>query len=203
MKNMRTWVGIAGIIVFVVFLMWVFSSPLTEGPTATSTPTQSSTVVHTTKKKATPIVGQSQALVPIAEASSVAGVVAGISSASEFASLFSSSGVAAQVSGKGPYTIFVPSDAAFARLAKGTISNLTATQLKRLVQYHIIVGRAIDADAISSGSVDALSKDPINFSVQADKSVRINSSLILKTYQGKNGVVYLIDGVLLPPLKAY
>ena len=49
------------------------------------------------------------------------------------------------------------------------------------------------------GTIQALSRDYLNFSVGTDKIPQVNSSNIIKQILGKNGIVYIIDGVLLPP----
>ncbi|KKW20118.1 MAG: Beta-Ig-H3/fasciclin [Parcubacteria group bacterium GW2011_GWA2_51_10] len=130
----------------------------------------------------------------------VADIAAGISGASTFASLFSSTGIKATIQGVGPYTVFVPTDGAFSLLESGTIANMSAAEKKRLVQYHVVSGRAIDPDAVKSGQIMALSKDVLNFEVSTtDKTARVNNSFFIKAYQGRNGIVYLVSAVLLPP----
>ncbi len=131
----------------------------------------------------------------------VVSVAKSLPDATRFAALLSSSGVGATLTGKGPYTIFVPSDRAFRLVPQGAL-NLTAAQLKRLVQYHVVSGRAIDVNAIDAGTIQALSKDMLNFSInQNDQSARVNSSLVLQAYKASNGMVYLVNMVLLPPTK--
>lgn len=132
----------------------------------------------------------------------VASVVATLGGESRFAGLLTSTGVAATLTGKGPYTIFVPTDASFGSLPTGTINNLNATQLKRLVQYHIVSGKMIDVNAQVAGTVPALSKDMLNFSKGVnDASARVNSSAVIRAYRTSNGVVYVVNQVLLPPLQ--
>jgi uncharacterized surface protein with fasciclin (FAS1) repeats len=86
-----------------------------------------------------------------------------------FNQLLSQTGVINSISGKGPYTVFVASDGAFSRLPPGTINNMSATQLKRTMQYHVVSGKALDVDAIESGQIQALSRDMINFQVDTTK----------------------------------
>jgi uncharacterized surface protein with fasciclin (FAS1) repeats len=132
--------------------------------------------------------------------SSVAAVVAGIADASNFNSLFVSTGVAASLSGKGPYTVFVPTNEAYASLTAGTLSNMTSAQKKRLAQYAVVSGKALDIDAVSSGTYTALSKDPLNFQVNlVYKEAFVNSGYAIREYKASNGIVYLISAVLVPP----
>ena len=129
-------------------------------------------------------------------------IAEGLPDATRFSALLASTGVAAMLKGKGPYTIFVPTDRAMRELPASMLSSMTPAELKRLVEYHVVMGRAIDVDAVDSGTVQALSGDTLNLSVQeGDQSARVNSSVVLEGYTTKNGIVYLINSVLLPPTK--
>lgn len=127
-------------------------------------------------------------------------IAGNISGASQFATLLGSTGVGTSV-GTTTYTVFVPTDSAFNKAPKAAVSGLTAIQKKRLVEYHIVVGRSIDTDALKYGTIQAMSRDDLNFSVGVDKNPNVNSSNIIRQYKAKNGIVYVIDAVLLPPVK--
>ena len=131
---------------------------------------------------------------------SVLGVIAGIPNTSRFSRLLTNSGISAQLRGKGPYTVFVPTNQSFMLLPPGAL-NLTASELRRLVGYHIVSGKAIDVNALVAGVVEASSKDMLNISVlPSDRSARINSSVAIRAYKASNGIVYVVSEVLLPPL---
>ncbi len=123
-----------------------------------------------------------------------------LSGSSQFASLLLNTGVGTSV-GTTTYTVFVPNDAAFAKLGSGYVSNLSSADKKRLAQYHVVSGRALDLDAIKFGTIDAASKDPLNFSVNASGVPQVNNSRIIIQYKAKNGIVYVVDTVMLPPEK--
>ncbi len=191
-------IGLIGFAVVVIIVIWFLAAwqpapaPATEGTTPTTpakTTTKITSVSLPTKVTTAPEVKTSSGVVSTAES---------LSSASKFAGLLSSTGVSSLITGKGPFTIFIPINTAY---GWGATANMTAAQRKRMVEYHVVIGRAVDPDAIVAGSVTALSKDPINFQVLADQSVRINSAAIIKTYKASNGIVYLINSVLLPPLQ--
>lgn len=135
------------------------------------------------------------------KASTVVTITQKVAGASQFISLFKSTGVAAEITGKGPYTIFVPTNGAFSQLPPGTISKMTPEQKLRFVRYHVVSGRALDSQAQVAGTIQALSGDALNFSYGADKIPLVNSAIFIQKYQASNGVVYLIDNVLLPPLR--
>jgi len=127
-------------------------------------------------------------------------VVASLASESQAAAILSSTGVSGTLSGKGPYTVFISTDAGFNLLPKGTITNMTSAQKKRLAQYSV-VGKLLNVSATDSGTVQALSGDPLNFNVQDSGLVQVNSSFVLEQYKTKNGIVYVINQPLLPPVK--
>jgi len=187
------WIGIVVVVILAALGWWWYSmssGTQMSGQVATSTTTNTGT---NTSSGVTMNDRSSSDVVSVAES---------ISGSSEFASWLRSTGVAAQIKGKGPYTIFVPTDGSVSQLPPGTISNLSAAGLKRLVQYHVISGRAIDTTAQVAGGIQALSGDPLNFSYSATKIPMVDSAIVISEYKASNGVVYLIDNVLIPPQKA-
>ncbi len=132
----------------------------------------------------------------------VAQVVASLSGVSEFQSAFVSTGVSASLTGKGPYTVFVPTDTGYNLVKPGTITGMSAAEFKRFVQYHVVSGRALDLDALQNGTIQALSKDTLNFAVQKSTGfVQVNSSFAVTAYKASNGIVYVINQPLIPPAK--
>ena len=130
---------------------------------------------------------------------SIAGVLATIPEASVFNGYFVRDGVAAEL-GKGMYTIFVPTNSAFAALPPGTVSALSYAAQKRLVEYHVVSGKMLDTDAIASGNYQALSRDYLNFNVNLQTGASyVNSGAVIKQYKAHNGIIYTISSVLLPP----
>lgn len=135
----------------------------------------------------------------------VAQIVASLPEGSQYASLFNSTGVGATLVGTSPssYTVFVSTNRGFTLLAPGTISNMSAAEKKRMIEYSIVSGRGLDVDTSFSGNIQSLSSDILNFHVGSTGLVQINSSYALETYRAKNGVVYVINQPLLPPVKAH
>ena len=192
----NTFGWVVGIIVVLLIILgiWWFAQggAATPGGTATSTPEAATTDSGT----GTPVATATE----VRTGSTVGAVVASLSGAGTFASLYASTGVAASVTGKGPYTVFVAPDSAFANLTAGTISKMTATQKKRLVQYHVVAGKMLDLDAVNSGTYTALSKDTLNFLVHPQtKLAYVNSGYTTRQYRASNGIVYVISAVLVPP----
>jgi uncharacterized surface protein with fasciclin (FAS1) repeats len=206
-QNKGIWVGVVSLIVVAALVLWWLAAnrPLgglsqmgcttTEEATATtSAPTVTTTTKGTvTVKKDTAKKNQD-----------VATIVRGLSTGSTFNAYFRSTGVAATISPKSTskYTVFVPTNGAFAQLPPGTISNMSAAEKKRLIQYHVVSGRAVDPDQMTAGSIEALSRDVLNFSYGPTKIPMVNSAIVVTQYEGTNGVVIVIDNVLLPPKKS-
>lgn len=190
------WIGVIALIIIAALgIWWLASANQSNGSMNTSMAT--STATSTAATSTSTGIQQPQAVNRTSQ--TVAAIAENISGASEFSSLLTSTGVAAQLKGPGPYTIFVPTDGAFSELPAGTISGLSAAGKKRLVEYSIVSGRAVDVTAEFAGSIQAMSGDALNFSFNSTNIPMVNSGILITEYQASNGVVYLIDNVLIPP----
>lgn len=104
---------------------------------------------------------------------------------------------------KGPFTVFAPTDDAFKALAKGTVENLlkeeNRNQLKAILAYHVIPGKISAGDALNAKEAKTLNGMSIDFGIEGGK-FKVNNATILKTdIVCDNGVIHVIDQVLLPP----
>jgi len=113
----------------------------------------------------------------------------------------SKAGLVDALSAEGPFTVFAPTNAAFGSLfsqlgVKG-ISDLTVDQLMPILTYHVVSGKVMSTD-LTNGEVDTLNKDS-KLRVDLAKGVKINeSNVVTADIQGENGVIHVIDKVLLP-----
>ena len=103
----------------------------------------------------------------------------------------------------GPFTVFAPTDEAFAALPEGTVESLLAeeglTTLKLILTYHVLSGRVYADDALASGRAHTLGGEPVTVGI-TDGQLRVNESAIVNAdLEAANGVVHVIDRVLLPP----
>jgi len=110
-------------------------------------------------------------------------------------------GLVDALSGSGPFTVFAPTNAAFnalfAQLGISGIDNLTADQLTPILTYHVVSGNVLSS-ALSNGDVPTLNKGK-SLKVNLSSGVKINDSEVVATnIQGSNGVVHVINKVLLP-----
>lgn len=104
--------------------------------------------------------------------------------------------------GAGPFTVFAPTDDAFAALPAGTVENLlkpeNRTQLRRVLTYHVVPGRVMAADVVKLKSAKAVSGDTMTVAA-GNGGVSVDKARVVKTdVAASNGVIHVIDAVLLP-----
>jgi uncharacterized surface protein with fasciclin (FAS1) repeats len=102
----------------------------------------------------------------------------------------------------GPLTVFAPTDEAFAKLPEGTIATLlkpeNKSKLADILKYHVVAGRVYSEAALKAKSAETLQGSTISVSVK-DGAAYINEAKLLKTdIDASNGVIHVIDSVLLP-----
>ncbi|RXH19555.1 fasciclin domain-containing protein [Bradyrhizobium guangzhouense] len=104
---------------------------------------------------------------------------------------------------KGPFTVFAPNDAAFAKLPPGTVESLLKNRAKlaSILKYHVIPGRVKAADvAGKSLKVATVEGQPVN--VDGSFGVTVNDAHVIQPdIEASNGVIHVIDTVLLPPAR--
>ncbi|MFM7405235.1 MAG: fasciclin domain-containing protein [Cuspidothrix sp.] len=103
--------------------------------------------------------------------------------------------------GEGPFTIFAPTDAAFAKLPQDALQDLLKPENKevliKVLTYHVVPGNILSKD-LESGEIKSLQGDPITVNVSND--VQINDAKVTKAdIEGSNGVIHQIDNLILPP----
>jgi transforming growth factor-beta-induced protein len=111
-------------------------------------------------------------------------------------------GLAETLSGKGPFTLFAPTNEAFAALPKGTVEKLLKPEnrekLRKVLTYHVVSGDVMAKD-LRSGKVTTVAGSPVTVKVQGQK-VSVNNATVVKAdVDATNGVVHVINRVLLPP----
>lgn len=110
--------------------------------------------------------------------------------------------LAGVLSGPGPFTVFAPTDAAFAALGEDTINALLAdpATLAQVLTYHVVPGSLLAADVIAQDNLISVQGSPILVDVTDDGVfLNVDSQVIITNIQASNGVIHVIDTVLLPP----
>jgi uncharacterized surface protein with fasciclin (FAS1) repeats len=101
----------------------------------------------------------------------------------------------------GPFTLFAPTDAAFAKLPAGTVEGLLndIPTLSDILLYHVISGAKVESSAVTAGSVNMANGDAATLSTEG--GVKINAANVFGVdWQSSNGVIHIIDSVILPPM---
>jgi len=107
--------------------------------------------------------------------------------------------------GKGPFTVFAPTDEAFAKLPAGTVETLlkpeNKAKLAGILTYHVVAGKVEAKDAVKLKSAKTV--NGASFKITAGKDgVMVDKAKVVKTDIGcSNGVIHVIDAVILPPEK--
>lgn len=102
----------------------------------------------------------------------------------------------------GPFTVFAPTDAAFAKLPAGTVESLllpeNKDQLVAILTYHVVAGKVSAADVVTLTSAETVNGASVNIRVE-DGTVFINDSQVIATdVWASNGVIHVVDTVILP-----
>ena len=129
----------------------------------------------------------------IGEADNVSTAVAAVKAA----------GLESTLKGAGPFTVFVPSNAAFSKLASGTVTELLKTENKpdlvNLLNYHVVAGRYTVADLRDGQTLTTILGQTLAIKKSANGSIRVND-IVVETPDivSENGVAFVIDTVLTP-----
>ena len=114
-------------------------------------------------------------------------------------------GLVDALKGAGPFTVFAPTDDAFKKLPAGTVDTLlqpeNLAKLKSILLYHVVSGEVMSSDVVKLTSANTLEGDPVTIKVDMG-SVYINDAkVVIADVKASNGVIHVIDTVLLPPQK--
>jgi len=131
-------------------------------------------------------------------------IVAVASSAGSFKTLVAAvkaAGLVETLQGKGPFTVFAPTDEAFAKLPPGTVENLLKPENKEklvaILTYHVVPGKVMAAD-VKTMMAKTVNGKELSIKVD-DGKVTVNDANVIKTdVAANNGVIHVIDTVLLP-----
>jgi transforming growth factor-beta-induced protein len=111
-------------------------------------------------------------------------------------------GLVETLKGEGPFTVFAPTDEAFAALPAGTLDSLLADKelLKKVLLYHVVAGKVTSEQVVGMTEATSVEGSPIKIAVK-DDAVILNDSakVVTPDVEAANGVIHVIDAVLLPP----
>jgi uncharacterized surface protein with fasciclin (FAS1) repeats len=145
------------------------------------------------------------AAAPIARAADIVDTAVTAGSFNTLVAAVKAAGLVDALKGPGPLTVFAPTDDAFAKLGKATIDDLLKPEnkekLKGILLYHVVSGKVMSADIKGPLSPATLQGATIQV-VPAAGAVTVNNAKVIKADVGaSNGVIHVIDTVILPPAK--
>lgn len=105
--------------------------------------------------------------------------------------------------GEGPFTVFAPTDDAFAKLPQDAVRDLLKPENKeilvKILTYHVVPGKVMSSD-LQAGQVTSVQGDPINVKINAGQGVFVNDGQVIKAdIPASNGVIHVINNLILPP----
>jgi transforming growth factor-beta-induced protein len=116
------------------------------------------------------------------------------------ASLLKKAGLAGTLQGKGPFTVFAPTDAAFAKVPKATLAALAKNKakLRAVLLYHVVKGKVTAAQAMKLRSAKTLNGKSVSIRVKAGKVIVGGATVTKADVSASNGVIHVINKVLIP-----
>ncbi|MGL5062512.1 MAG: fasciclin domain-containing protein [Microcoleus sp.] len=111
-------------------------------------------------------------------------------------------GLVTTLKGTGPFTVFAPTDAAFAALPKATLDDLlkpaNKAKLTKILTYHVVPGSVVST-SLKSGDVKSVEGSPLKVTVTGGKVTVGGANVVKADVKASNGVIHVIDKVLIPP----
>ena len=104
------------------------------------------------------------------------------------------------LSGEGPFTVFAPTDDAFNNLPEGTLDSLLADipALTDVLLYHVVSGKVMAADVVGLDSAETVQGSSVGISVMGESVMVDDANVIITDIEGSNGVIHVIDAVIIP-----
>jgi uncharacterized surface protein with fasciclin (FAS1) repeats len=115
------------------------------------------------------------------------------------AKALTAAGLIETLKGPGPFTVFAPTDEAFAKLPAGTLESLLKDKAKltAVLTYHVVPGKVMAADVVKLKSAKTVQGQSVT--IDASAGVKVDAAKVVKTdIQATNGVIHVIDSVILP-----
>lgn len=121
------------------------------------------------------------------------------------AKAIAAAGLTGALEGKGPYTVFAPTDAAFAKLPPGTVEGLLEPQnrakLRAILLYHVVAGRLDSTQVEHLSSMKTLEGQRLRVAMGSQGPVVDGAEIVQADIPAENGIIHAIDTVLIPPAK--
>jgi transforming growth factor-beta-induced protein len=140
---------------------------------------------------------------PAAQEKDIVDTAVGAGKFGKLVAAVKAAGLVETLKSDGPFTVFAPTDEAFAKLPKGTVESLlkpeNLKQLQSILTYHVVSGKVMAADVVKLNSAKTVQGKDVTISAKNGK-VKINDANVVATdINCKNGVIHIIDSVIMPP----
>lgn len=136
------------------------------------------------------------------EEASIIGVARAAGSFGTLLAAVDAAGLTHDLMGEGPFTVFAPTDEAFADLPAGTVESLlepaNRSRLQEILTYHVVSGRLYGADLLEARSVSTLAGPSVDVRLAGGRVVAGGAEVVSANIDASNGVVHVIDAVLIP-----
>jgi uncharacterized surface protein with fasciclin (FAS1) repeats len=139
-----------------------------------------------------------------ANAADIVDTAAGAGSFNTLVAAVKAAGLADTLKGEGPFTVFAPTDEAFAKLPEGTVEKLlmpeNKAQLTAILTYHVVPGKTMSSD-IAGKTLEVATVEGENVTIDAsDGAVMVGKAKVVQAdVEADNGVIHVIDTVMMPP----
>lgn len=196
MKQLTGFAGVIGATALIGFPAWAHINSNTRVANAT----QTQQVAGKVKTAASPApTGASPA--PTAAAKDIVAIASGDAQFKTLTKAVTAAGLVTTLQGKGPFTVFAPTDAAFAALPKGTVENLlkpeNKAKLTKILTYHVVPGSVLST-SLKSGDVKSVEGSSLKMAVSPGKVTVSGANVVKADIKASNGVIHVIDKVLMP-----
>lgn len=118
------------------------------------------------------------------------------------AAALQAAGLVDTLKGPGPFTVFAPTDEAFAKLPAGTVEDLLRPENKQklisILTYHVVAGKVMAKDVVKLHEAKTVNGQDMKIMVEGSKVMADNSNVVKTDIQCTNGVIHVIDTVLMP-----
>ena len=118
------------------------------------------------------------------------------------AKLLTDAGLVDTLKGAGPFTVFAPTDEAFAKVPKATLDALAAdkAKLKAVLTYHVVAGKVMAADVVKLKDAKTVQGSSVKIAVTGGKVTVDAANVVTTDIAASNGVIHVIDAVILPKM---
>lgn len=146
------------------------------------------------------VFGVSQTIAGMKYGKDIVDTAVGAGSFSTLVTAVKAAGLVETLKGDGPFTVFAPTDAAFAKLPKGTVEALLQDKekLAAILTYHVVPGKVMAADVANITSAKTANGQALSINAENGAVMVDNATVVQADIQCSNGVIHVIDTVVLP-----